>query len=99
MTRKEIVEKLSQTEGLTKSKTDSFIGAFTSLVMDSLAAGEDVVIKGFGRFTVKATKSKKGYNFQNGKTIEIESRSIPVFRFSKEFRKSGIDRTDNQSTN
>lgn len=90
MTRKELAQLLSEKEAMPKTKAESVIGTITSLIVEALENGDEVLLKGFGRFTTRTTKAKKGYNFQKGKVIDIKSRRMPVFRFAKKLCKDGI---------
>ena len=56
ITLKRLIELLSKTSGASAEQSDAFIKAFTSLIRDTLAQGEEVSIKDIGRFSVTADK-------------------------------------------
>lgn len=49
-----------------------------SIMKDTLEAGEDVKISGFGKFEVKQMKDRKGRNPQTAEAITIEARKIEL---------------------
>lgn len=83
MTRKKIVDTLAVQYALPKTVVDGMICSLIDLVCGSLSHGEDVAIRGFGRFTTRTAKAKKGHDFKTGGIVEIKERRIPVFRFAR----------------
>lgn len=86
MNRKEIVVKIARESGNSANEVDDILGRFFNEVVVALASGEDVAIRGFGTFTTKIKKKKKGHDFRTGKTMDIPQQRIPFLRFSKEVK-------------
>lgn len=55
-------------------------------VMEKLAAGETVNIKGFGKFSVKYQKAKTVRNPLTGESKEQDAKMIPHFAFAFPFK-------------
>ena len=86
MKRKELVNEIADKTGMTKKEADKFVGAFVETVMETLAAGDNVQIVGFGSFDVSERNGRVGRNPHTGELIEIKASKFPRFRAGKAFR-------------
>ena len=80
MTKADIVERVSERIGVTKKESQDLVESVLSLLKNTLEAGEDVKISGFGKFEVKQKKDRRGRNPQTGEAITIEARHILSFK-------------------
>ena len=84
MNKAELVSKLAEKVGITKKQAEDTIGAFTTMVMDTLKAGGEVTIAGFGNFSAKQRAGRMGVNPQNPKEkIKIPPVIVPKFKAGK----------------
>jgi integration host factor subunit alpha len=60
---------------------------------DTLEAGENLKISGFGNFEVRQKADRRGRNPQTGETITIEARRVLTFKPSSILRRSVNGRT------
>jgi len=60
-------------------------GLCVNEVKNSLAAGENVYLRGFGSFIVKTRAEKTGRNISKNTTIVIPAHNIPAFKPAKTF--------------
>jgi integration host factor subunit alpha len=60
MTKREIVERISKVSGLSREEAEDFYFMFFKGIIDSLKRREKVRISGFGVFSIKESKGKKG---------------------------------------
>lgn len=86
MNKTDLIDKLADHTGLSKVDAKRAVEAFTAIVMDSLAEGEEVVLVGFGTFAVSKRSARKGRNPQTGKEINIPARKVPKFKVGKAFK-------------
>jgi len=93
VTKADIVERVSEKIGVTKIESQDLVESVLSLLKNTLEAGEDVKISGFGKFEVKQKKDRRGRNPQTGETITIEARQILSFKPSSVL-KAAINRID-----
>lgn len=93
MTKADIVERVSERIGVTKKESQDLVESVLSLLKNTLEAGEDVKISGFGKFEVKQKKNRRGRNPQTGETITIEARQILSFKPSM-LLKAAINRIE-----
>jgi nucleoid DNA-binding protein len=57
-------------------------------VADSLVAGQEVYIPGFGKFSVVVRKARTGLNPQTKKKINIPETKVPKFTAAKALKES-----------
>ena len=55
-------------------------------IKDDLYKGNNVMISGFGKWTVKAKKARKGRNPQTGEEMTIDARKVVTFKPSTVLR-------------
>jgi DNA-binding protein HU-beta len=83
MNKAELIEKVAaktrQSKGLTKKVLEKFIES----VGETLAAGNNIEIRGFGSFKVKKRKELKARNPRTGEKVIVPSRFVPAFKPSR----------------
>lgn len=79
LTKKQMIEKVSEATGITQADCERVMNAHIELIADELAAGNPVGIQRFGTFSVKATKARVGRNVRTGKPIDIPAGKRPHF--------------------
>jgi integration host factor subunit alpha len=83
LTKVDIIETIYEKIGIPKKDCVSIIESVFEIIKDDLAKGNNVMISGFGKWTVKAKKKRKGRNPQTGKELMIDARSVVTFRPSQ----------------
>ncbi len=86
MNKQELIEAISQEAGLTKADAKRAIEAFTGTVKKQLKKGESVRLIGFGTFSVRKRKRRKGVNPRTGEQIIIAARKVPHFTSGAELK-------------
>lgn len=61
------------------------VDGFMEQVRNSLAAGENVYLRGFGTFGLKHRAEKKARNISKNTTLVVPAHDIPTFKPSPEF--------------
>ena len=79
MKKKELIERIAQEVGASKSEAQKHFEAFEKVVTEALKAGEEVQITGFGKFSVKERKAREGTNPQTGQKMKIAAQKVPAF--------------------
>ena len=73
-----------------KDKIDTnaieLVETLLELIKKSLENGEDVLISGFGKFSVRKKKERRGRNPATGREMMIESRKVVTFKSSGNLR-------------
>ncbi|MGI6622818.1 MAG: HU family DNA-binding protein [Clostridiaceae bacterium] len=83
MNKAELISAVAQKSGLTKKDSEAAIDALVSVVEETLANQEKVVLVGFGTFETKNRAARKGRNPQTKETITIPASIAPVFKAGK----------------
>ncbi|MFL2563845.1 MAG: HU family DNA-binding protein [Flavobacteriales bacterium] len=85
MTKADIVAEIAEKTGLEKVDVQTTVEAFMKEVKESLEAGENVYLRGFGSFIIKERAKKTGRNISKNTTIIIPAHNIPSFKPAKVF--------------
>jgi DNA-binding protein HU-beta len=75
----ELVDQIAQRAGLSKDQAGEALGATISAIEESLAAGEEIAITGFGKFSVTNRSAREGVNPSTGERIHIAATKAPRF--------------------
>ena len=82
LTKAMIVENLFAENIFTKTESAQVIEILFELMKQTLENGEDVLISGFGKFSVKEKHERRGRNPQTGQELMLEPRRVATFRCS-----------------
>jgi integration host factor subunit alpha len=86
MTKIEIIESIYEHLGISKKESVTAIESLFEIIKDELGKGNDVMISGFGKWTVRAKKKRKGRNPQTGEPLTIDARKVVTFKPSTVLR-------------
>ncbi len=88
MTKADLVEQVADAigPGVTKKDCALVVDGFLAAVKQALAQGENIEIRGFGTFKVRERKTRMARNPRTGDAVKVPSRSVPVFKPSKQLR-------------
>jgi DNA-binding protein HU-beta len=75
----ELIERVTQKTGLSRTDADKAVGAITSTIEETLAGGESVSFTGFGRFSVSDRAARQGVNPRTGERMSIAASKAPRF--------------------
>ena len=87
ITKKDLVEKISDRTGLTQVDTKIVVESFLEAVSKAMCEGTNIEIRGFGRFKIKEKKARMARNPRTNVHIQVEAGQKPVFEASRELRK------------
>jgi len=88
MTKIDIIQDVYEKLGFSKKDSANIVESVFEIMKDGLARGEKIKISGFGNFSVKNKKSRRGRNPQTGSEIEISARKVLTFKSSQVLRKT-----------
>lgn len=83
MNKNELAQKLSERTGLSRTDAQNAVDGIFDLITDSLKAGEEVRVSGFGAFAVATRAGGKGRNPQTGEEITIKASKAARFKAGK----------------
>lgn len=85
--KNEFVERLATTADITKSDAEYVYDMFLKTLTNSLVAGDEIVIKGFGIFSVKELKARNGVAPRDGESIHIPAHKKVKFKCGKTLKR------------
>jgi integration host factor subunit alpha len=86
LTKAGIVQTVSQETNLTKNRCSQAFEKLMELMKETLASGEDVLISGFGKFSVKEKSARRGRNPATGEEMMLRPRKVVTFKCSGKLR-------------
>jgi integration host factor subunit alpha len=86
LTKIQIVESIQNQTGFPKNKSSEIVETLLEIIKKTLAASEDVLISGFGKFCVKEKRERKGRNPATGRDLMLKPRKIVTFKCSGKLR-------------
>jgi len=84
MNKGELIAKLSEDAGITKTQANDALDSFIEAVTKTLKGGGKVTLVGFGTFSVSKRSARNGRNPQTGAIIKIKARKVAKFKAGKE---------------
>jgi len=87
MTKSELIGKITEANsGLTHKESELLVNTVLDSIIDAMAKGEGVELRGFGSFTLRQRKARQGRNPRLGTTVAVEAKTVPHFKPGKELR-------------
>ncbi|MBA6291463.1 integration host factor subunit alpha [Colwellia sp. MB3u-70] len=80
LTKAEVAEHLFEKVGLSKRDAKDMVEVFFEEVRETLEAGEQVKLSGFGNFDLRVKNERPGRNPKTGEDIPILARKVVTFR-------------------
>jgi DNA-binding protein HU-beta len=81
--KSELIDAVAAAADLSKAAAGRALDAMVDSVTGALKDGDQVVLVGFGTFSVKARAARTGRNPQTGAAIQIAAANIPSFKAGK----------------
>ncbi len=82
VTKAHIVENLFAKNIFTKTESAQIIETLFEIMKSTLERGDDVLLSGFGKFSVKDKSQRRGRNPQTGDPILLAPRKVVTFKCS-----------------
>jgi DNA-binding protein HU-beta len=84
MNKAELIAKLADDAGITKTQANATLDSFVEAVTKTLKGGGKVTLVGFGTFSVTKRAARNGRNPQTGQVIKIKAKKVAKFKAGKE---------------
>jgi integration host factor subunit alpha len=98
LTKAHVVEKLFATNLFTKGESAQIVETLFELMKGSLERGEDVLVTGFGKFSVREKQQRIGRNPQSGEPLLVSPRRVVTFKCSGSLKGKMNQFTDGSGT-
>ena len=86
MNKSELIDRIHESSGLSKSDAESALNAFIEAVQATVANGDKVTLPGFGVFGPKATAARTARNPRTGEMIQVPASKSAKFTVGKQFK-------------
>ena len=86
LTKDKLVTRLQTQIGMTKPESRQIVESFFEIMKDTLAYGEDLLISGFGKFSIRQKNARRGRNPQTKEALMLRARKVLVFKASAVLR-------------
>ena len=87
MIRSELVQKLADDNPhLYQRDVERIVDTVFDNIIDAMAKGNRVELRGFGAFSVKKRDARVGRNPRTGESVRVEEKSVPFFKTGKLLR-------------
>jgi integration host factor subunit beta len=86
MTKSELIEAVALRGELTKARAELVVNCVFDSMIEAIARGEHIEIRGFGSLTVRSYGPHEGRNPRTGLPIPVPAKRLPFFKVGKELR-------------
>jgi integration host factor subunit alpha len=86
LTKADIAEKVRSHVGWNKKESGRVVDTLFEIIKESLQQGRDVMISGFGKFSIRDRGERIGRNPLTGDPIMLPAKKVVTFRTSGKLR-------------
>ena len=86
MNKVDLIQALKNSNNLFKSEAERIVALFFDKIVDALAQGERVEIRGLCSFVVKEYGGYTGRNPKTGEKVKVARKKLPFFKVDKELK-------------
>lgn len=87
MIRSELVTAVATSNPhLTVRDVERLVGVIFDSIVDALADGRRVELRGFGAFSTRARDARTGRNPRTGTSVTVDAKRVPYFKPGKDLR-------------
>ncbi len=97
LTKFKIKAEIQRRLNLTGKQSDNFVETLLEIIKTTLTSGEDVMISGFGRFSLKQKRERRGRNPATGESLILAPKRVVTFRYSPLLREKLNRRSEPRS--
>jgi integration host factor subunit alpha len=72
LTKERIIDNIFNSSDLSKTRSKQVVESLLEVIKKTLESGEDVLISGFGKFSVKEKNERRGRNPATGNDLMLE---------------------------
>ena len=91
MTKADLVKIISENTGIIRKDVAVVVDSLLKSIKDCLIDGNHIEIRGFGTFKLKTRKPRMGRNPKTDQKVPVPKRTVPTFKFSRDFKMSVIN--------
>ena len=87
MIRSELIQKIAEENAhLYQRDVERIVNTIFDEIIEAMARGDRVELRGFGAFSVKKRDARVGRNPRTGEAVQVEEKAVPFFKTGKLLR-------------
>ena len=87
MIRSELIQMIAEENPhLYQRDVERIVGVVFDRIIEAMAAGQRVELRGFGAFSVKRRDGRTGRNPRTGEAVAVDEKHVPFFKAGKLLR-------------
>ena len=87
MIRSELIQKIADDHpDLSQREVERIVNTIFEEVIEAMARGDRVELRGFGAFSVKHREARTGRNPRTGEAVDVDEKHVPFFKTGKLLR-------------
>jgi DNA-binding protein HU-beta len=87
MNKAELTTVLAERVGVSKKQAEMMLDSFVDIVIETLQAGGEITLTGFGTFSARQRAAREGVNPQNpSERIHIPATTVAKFKAGKRLK-------------
>lgn len=87
MIKSELVQKIAdENPHLYQRDVERIVGTIFDEIIEAMASGSRVELRGFGAFSVKKRDARMGRNPRTGESVSVDEKFVPFFKTGKRLR-------------
>jgi integration host factor subunit beta len=87
MIRSELIQKIAEENPhLFQRDVERIVNTIFEEIIEAMARGDRVELRGFGAFSVKQRDARNGRNPRTGESVYVEEKHVPFFKTGKALR-------------
>ena len=87
MIKSELIQKIAdENPHLYQRDVERIVGTVFDQIIEAMADGNRVELRGFGAFSVKRREARTGRNPRTGESVPVEEKFVPFFKTGKLLR-------------
>jgi integration host factor subunit alpha len=88
LTKADLAQKVAGDCGFMKHEAQGIVEKLLEMIKSRLTAGEDVMVSGFGKWSVKGRRARRGMNPQPGELLILGARRVVTWKYSPRLKKA-----------
>jgi integration host factor subunit alpha len=93
ITKADLAQKVADDCGFMRGEAAEIVEKLLEIMKTSLIAGEDVMVSGFGKWSVKDKRARRGRNPQSGEDMILGARRVVTWSYSPMLKKA-VNKSD-----
>jgi len=82
LTKADIAQKVANDCGFMKGEANEILEKLVEIIKASLVSGEDVMVSGLRKWSVKSKHARRGRNPHAGETLTLSARRVVTWKYS-----------------